>query len=485
LLRFGRRARRISMGDSHANEIDEMTTRREHDSLGVVDVPDDHFWGAQTQRSRDNFRIGALMPIALIHSLAQGKRAAARVNQRLSLLDPKLADAIAAAAAQVAAGRFDGEFPLVVYQTGSGTQSNMNLNEVIANLANEALGGRRGAYAPVHPNDHVNLGQSSNDSFPTAMNIAAAQMTSSLLLPALRDLHAELERKAGAFAGIVKIGRTHLQDATPLTLGDEFSGYAAQVRLGAGRIEAALQGVFALAQGGTAVGTGLNAHPDFARLFAEEIAAATGLPFISASNKFEALAGHDALAFLHAALANLATALFKIASDLRLLSSGPRSGLGEISLPANEPGSSIMPGKVNPTQIEALTMVCARVLGNHATIMFANSQGHLELNVFKPVIAECLLQSLDLLGAAIVSFTARCLTGLVANEKRIAELVERSLMLVTALTPAIGYEKAAAIARRADTNGTTLREEAMASGYLDATTFDRLVRPEKMTRPRA
>jgi len=459
--------------------------RREHDSLGPVDVPADRYWGAQTQRSTENFRIGARMPIEIVQALALVKQAAAAVNRRLGLLAPELAGAIGEAARRVAAGEFDAEFPLVVYQTGSGTQSNMNVNEVIANLANEALGEARGVYQPIHPNDHVNLGQSSNDSFPTAMNIAAARATYARLLPALRALQAVLEDKAAAFATIVKIGRTHMQDATPLTLGDEFSGYAAQARLGAARIESALAGVFALAQGGTAVGTGLNTHPDFAGLFAQEIAAMTGLPFVSAANKFEALAGHDALAFLHAALANLATALFKIGSDLRLLSSGPRSGFGEISLPANEPGSSIMPGKVNPTQIEALTMVCARVVGNHAAVMFANAQGQLELNVFKPLIAEALMQSLDLLSACIASFTMRCVEGIAANEKRIAELVERSLMLVTALTPAIGYEKAAAIARRAEANGTTLREEALASGFVDAAKFDALVRPEKMTRPSA
>ena len=460
-----------------------MNSRREHDSLGPVDVPQARLWGAQTQRSVENFRIGGRMPIDIVHALALVKRTAAIVNKRLSLLAPDLADAIAAAAARIAAGAFDDEFPLVVYQTGSGTQSNMNVNEVIANLANEALGGQRGVYAPVHPNDHVNLGQSSNDSFPTAMNIAAARATHARLLPALRALQAALERKAGAFAGIVKIGRTHMQDATPLTLGDEFSGYAMQARLGAERIEAALAGVCALAQGGTAVGTGLNTHPHFAELFAREIAAATGLPFTSAANKFEALAGHDALTFLHAALANLATALFKIGSDLRLLSSGPRSGLGEISLPANEPGSSIMPGKVNPTQIEALTMVCARVIGNHATLLFANAQGQLELNVMKPVIAETVLQSLGLLAASITGFTGLCVEGIVANEKRIGELVARSLMLVTALAPAIGYEKAAAIARQAEASGATLREAALASGFVDAARFDALVRPEKMARP--
>jgi fumarate hydratase class II len=464
-------------------ESDRMNPRREHDSLGPVDVPQERYWGAQTQRSVQNFRIGARMPMAIVRALALVKRAAASVNARLLLLDERLARAIVAAAERVQSGQFDEEFPLVVYQTGSGTQSNMNVNEVIANLANEALGGKRGVYEPIHPNDHVNLGQSSNDSFPTAMNIAAAQMTVFVLLPALATLGAELERKAEAFAPIVKIGRTHLQDATPLTLGDEFSGYAAQVRLGAERVELALSGVYALAQGGTAVGTGLNTHPEFPALFAAEIAAATGLPFVSAANKFEALAAHDALAFLHAALANLATAVLKIGSDLRLLSSGPRSGLGEISLPANEPGSSIMPGKVNPTQIEALTMVCARVIGNHATILFANSQGHLELNVFKPVIADALLQSLDLMSAAITGFTDHCVSGIIANERRIAELVARSLMLVTALAPAIGYEKAAAIARQAEASGATLREAALESGFIDAARFDELVRPDKMARP--
>jgi fumarate hydratase class II len=461
-----------------------MSMRSEHDSLGPVDVADDRYWGAQTQRSSQNFRIGERMPIALVHALALVKQTAARVNNKLGLLKPALADAIEAAAGRVVAGEFDDHFPLVVYQTGSGTQSNMNANEVIANVANEALGGRRGEYKPIHPNDHVNLGQSSNDSFPTAMSVAAALRTTEHLLPALKRLQEAFARKAEEFASIVKIGRTHLQDATPLTLGDEFSGYEAQVALGIERIESALKGVYSLAQGGTAVGTGLNAHRDFGRDFAADIAKTTGLPFITAANKYEALAGHDALTFLHAAIANLATSLMKIGDDLRLMASGPRSGLGEISLPANEPGSSIMPGKVNPTQIEALTMVCARIMGNHTTMMIANSQGRLELNVYKPVIAQAVLQSIELMADCVDSFTTRCVEGVEAKTARISELVERSLMLVTALAPAIGYEKAATIARRADDNNTTLREEAMKSGYIDAKTFDELTRPETMIGPR-
>jgi fumarate hydratase class II len=368
-----------------------------------------------------------------------------------------------------------------VWQTGSGTQTNMNLNEVIANRANEVLGGKLGAQAPVHPNDHVNMSQSSNDAFPTAMHIAAAQEVSARLLPALTHLQQALEKKAKAFARIVKIGRTHLQDATPLTLGQEFSGYAAQVRSGIARVRLALAELYPLAQGGTAVGTGLNAKRQFGRHFARRVAAITGLPFVSAPNKFEALAAHDAYVFVHGALEAVATGLFKIANDIRLLGSGPRSGLGELILPENEPGSSIMPGKVNPTQAEALTMVCCRVFGNHTTITVAASQGHLELNVYKPVLAHAMLQSIALLADATVSFTDNCVAGIRADETRIRDLTERSLMLVTALAPHIGYDKAAKIARAAHANGTTLREEAQRLGYVSAHDFDRLVRPDRMT----
>ena len=406
-------------------------------------MPADRYWGAQTQRSIQNFRIGSeRMPVPLVHALGLVKQAAALVNKDLGGLDARVADAVAAAAAAVVAGRHDGEFPLVVWQTGSGTQSNMNANEVIASLANEALGGERGGKSPVHPNDHVNRGQSSNDSFPTAMHIAAAREINDRLMPALTHLHGALDAKATAFADIVKIGRTHLQDATPVTLGQEFSGYAAQVALGGARVGATMPGLLALAQGGTAVGTGLNTHPAFAEAFAAKVAGLTGLPFTSAENKFEALASHDALVFAHGALTSLAAGLFKIANDVRLMGSGPRSGLGEISLPENEPGSSIMPGKVNPTQCEALTMVCAQVMGNGATVAFAGSQGHFELNVFKPVIASAVLQSIRLLADAAVSFADNCVAGIAPNRERIGELMGRSLMLVTALAPSIGYDKA-------------------------------------------
>jgi fumarate hydratase class II len=380
-------------------------------------------------------------------------------------------------------GKYDDEFPLVVWQTGSGTQSNMNANEVIASLANERLGGKRGGKSPVHPNDHVNNGQSSNDSFPTAMHIAAAREINDRLLPGLRHLHGALDAKAKAFADIVKIGRTHLQDATPVTLGQEFSGYAAQIELGIARIEATLPGIYALAQGGTAVGTGLNAHPKFAVAFAAKAAELTGLPFTSAENKFEALASHDALVFTHGALTSLAAGLFKIANDIRLMGSGPRSGLGEISLPENEPGSSIMPGKVNPTQAEAMTMVCTQVMGNEATIAFAASQGHFELNVFKPVIANAVLQSIRILADASVSFADNAVVGIEPNRERLGELLQRSLMLVTALAPKIGYDKAAAIAKAAHKNGTTLKEEALRSGHVTAEDFDAVVRPETMLAP--
>ena len=459
-------------------------TRTETDTFGPIDVAAERLWGAQTQRSLQNFRIGGeRLPVPLVRALALMKQAAALVNKDLGELEPQLADAIAAAAAEVVQGKYDDEFPLVVWQTGSGTQSNMNANEVIAALANEMLGGRRGAKSPVHPNDHVNRGQSSNDSFPTAMHVAAAREIDGRLLPALRHLHRALAEKAEAFSEIVKIGRTHLQDATPVTLGQEFSGYAAQVAYGIARIEATLPGVFALAQGGTAVGTGLNAHPRFAQAFAGKVAEITGLPFTSAENKFEALASHDALVFAHGALASLAAGLFKIANDIRLMGSGPRSGLGEIALPENEPGSSIMPGKVNPTQAEALTMVCAQVMGNNATVAFAGSQGHFELNVFKPVIGSAVLQSVRLLADAAVSFTDNCVVGIEPNRERLSELLERSLMLVTALAPKIGYDKAAAIAKSAHKNGTTLKQEALRSGAVSEAEFDALVRPERMIGP--
>ncbi len=459
-------------------------TRTEHDTFGPIEVPAERYWGAQTQRSMQNFRIGVeRMPRPLIHALGLVKQAAALVNKDLGVLEPRLADAISAAAAEVLQGRHDDEFPLVIWQTGSGTQSNLNANEVIANLANQALGGSLGEKSLVHPNDHVNRGQSSNDTFPTAMHIATAREISELLLPALRHLHRALDEKAKAFADIVKIGRTHLQDATPVTLGQEFSGYAAQVEYGIRRIEATLPDVLALAQGGTAVGTGLNTHPRFAERFAAKVAELTGLPFTSAPNKFEALASHDALVFAHGALASLAVGLFKIANDIRLMGSGPRCGIGEISLPENEPGSSIMPGKVNPTQSEALTMACAQVIGNETTVAFAGSQGHLELNVFKPVIANAALQSVRLLGDAAVSFADNAVAGIEPNRKRLAELMQRSLMLVTALAPKIGYDKAAAVAKAAHKKGTTLREEAIASGHVTAEEFDAIVRPETMLAP--
>jgi fumarate hydratase, class II len=459
-------------------------TRIETDTMGPVEVPADRYWGAQTERSRQNFRIGAeAMPLPVIRALALIKRAAADVNAELGLLDERRRDAIVAAVEEILAGRLDGNFPLVVWQTGSGTQSNMNVNEVIANRGNELLGSVRGAHAPLHPNDHVNKSQSSNDSFPTALRVAAAQETTARLLPALEHLHRALAGKAEAFASIVKIGRTHLQDAVPLTLGQEFSGYAAQLELGIGRIREALQHLFAVAQGGTAVGTGLNAPAGFAGRFAARLAALTGLPLVSAANKFEALAAHDAEVFFHGALAAMAAGLFKIANDVRLLGSGPRCGLGELLLPENEPGSSIMPGKVNPTQAEALTMVCCQVFGNQTVITTAASQGHLELNVFKPVIAYALLQSIGLLADAAVSFADHCVAGIRPNTARIVALVEQSLMLVTALTPVIGYDKAAAIAKAAHANGTTLRQEAVRLGHLAPEDFDRLVQPARMVSP--
>jgi fumarate hydratase class II len=458
-------------------------TRTETDSFGPIEVPADRYWGAQTERSRNNFRIGSeLMPRSLVRALAVVKRAAAETNHALSLLDARRMRAVVKAANEIVAGERDENFPLVVWQTGSGTQTNMNLNEVIANRANELLGGKRGAKTPVHPNDHVNMSQSSNDSFPTAMHIAAAQEITHRLIPALAHLQDALEEKARSFSHIVKIGRTHTQDATPLTLGQEFSGYAAQMKGGIRRLRLGLKELYPLAQGGTAVGTGLNAKRRFGKLFARRVAEITGLPFVTAPNKFEALAAHDADLFAHGAINSVAAGLFKIANDIRLLGSGPRSGLGELILPENEPGSSIMPGKVNPTQSEALTMVCCQVFGNHTTISIAASQGHFELNVYKPVIAYAMLQSIELVADATISFTDKCVTGIRADEKRIRELMQRSLMLVTALAPKIGYDKAAKIARAAHANGTTLREEATRLGFISREEFDRLVRPEKMTR---
>jgi fumarate hydratase, class II len=460
------------------------STRVETDSFGPIEVPADRYWGAQTERSRRNFRIGSeRMPLSLIHALALIKRAAAEVNHELGSLDGRRTKAIVRAATEVIEGKLDDHFPLLVWQTGSGTQTNMNVNEVIAARANQILGSKVGANAPVHPNDHVNMSQSSNDCFPTAMHIAALSEIKRALLPALAHLQRALEQKCEAFGCIVKIGRTHLQDATPLTLGQEFSGYAAQVGQASERLARALGELYPLAQGGTAVGTGLNSKPRFARLVAKRIATLTGEPFSSAPNKFAALAAHDAIVFVHGALTAAATALFKIANDIRLLGSGPRSGLGELILPENEPGSSIMPGKVNPTQCEAMTMVCARVFGNETSIAIAGSQGNLELNVYKPLIAYALLQSIGLLADATMSFTDNCIVGIRADAARIRELMQRSLMLVTALAPHIGYQKAAEIAKAAHAAGTTLREEAIRLGYVSAADFDRLVRPERMIGP--
>jgi len=462
----------------------KQSIRVETDSFGPIDVPADRYWGAQTERSRQNFRIGHdRMPIAIVHALGIVKLAAAQTNRELGLIDARRATAITRAAREVIEGKLDDHFPLVVWQTGSGTQSNMNLNEVIANRANQMLGGELGAKKPVHPNDHVNMSQSSNDSFPTAMHIAAAQGILGHLIPALGELHRELRRKEKAFAKIVKIGRTHTQDATPLTLGQEFSGYAAQVESGIARLRATVKDLYPLAQGGTAVGTGLNSKPRFARLFAKHAAKITKRPFTSAANKFEALASNDAYVMVHGAINSVATGLFKIANDIRLLGSGPRSGLGELILPENEPGSSIMPGKVNPTQCEAMTMVCCQVFGNQTAITVAGSQGHFELNVYKPVMAYCMMNSVQLLADVVRSFTEHCVVGIRADEKRIRELMERSLMLVTALAPRIGYDNAAKVAKSAHTRGTTLKEEALRLGFVSAAEFDSLVQPDKMTHP--
>jgi fumarate hydratase class II len=459
-----------------------MTTRTETDSFGAIEVPADAYWGAQTQRSIENFPFGERerMPIGIVHALAIVKEAAARVNRRHGL-DPKIADAIEQAAAAIVAGRYDDQFPLVIWQTGSGTQSNMNVNEVIAGIANEMLTGKRGGKSPVHPNDDVNMSQSSNDSFPTALHIAAARAVNDRLFPMLDALLAALQTKARAWDDIVKIGRTHLQDATPLTLGDEFSGYAAQIARSRRAIEPAIDdGMYQLAQGGTAVGTGLNAPKGFGEEIAAEIAAITGLPFVSAPNKFEALASHDALVQLSGGLNTLAVALSKIANDIRLLGSGPRCGLGELQLPENEPGSSIMPGKVNPTQCEMMTMVAAQVMGNHVAVTVGGLQGHMELNVFKPLIGAATLRSIDLLATAMESFRERALDGLEPDRERIGALLDRSLMLVTALAPEIGYDNAARIAKHAHHNGLTLKEAGLELGLVDGETFDRVVRPEKM-----
>jgi fumarate hydratase class II len=459
--------------------------RLEQDSFGTIEVPHERLWGAQTERSRRFFRISEeRMPPALIRSIALVKKAAAGVNAELALLERAKADAIRAAADEVLAGRHDAEFPLSVWQTGSGTQSNMNVNEVLANRASELLGGERGAKRRVHPNDDVNLGQSSNDVFPTAMHIAAARALRDDLVPAVEALHSTLEGKRRAFDAVVKIGRTHLQDATPLTLGQEFSGYVAQLGAALAALRAALPPLYELAIGGTAVGTGLNTHRSFAAAVCRQIAAETRLPFVEAPNKFAALAGHEALAFAHGALKTLAASLTKIANDVRLAASGPRSGLGELRIPENEPGSSIMPGKVNPTQAEALTMLCAQVMGNDVALNIGAAAGHFELNVYKPMIIHAFLQSVRLLADGCQSFDEHCARGIEANAARIRELLERSLMLVTALTPHIGYDKAAEIAKKAHREGLTLREAALGLGYVSAQDFDRWVRPESMLRPR-
>jgi fumarate hydratase class II len=457
-------------------------TRSETDSFGPIDVAADAYWGAQTQRSIGNFPFGERerMPIEICHALGFVKQAAARVNARIGGLDRGVADAIDKAAAEVARGDHDDQFPLVIWQTGSGTQSNMNANEVIAGRANEMLTGQRGGKSPVHPNDHCNMGQSSNDSFPTAMHVAAARAVHGRLLPALRTIHARLDAQAKGWDHIVKIGRTHLQDATPLTLGQEFSGYACQIQANIARVEAVLPRLHQLAQGGTAVGTGLNAPKGFAEAFAAEIADLTGLPFESAPNKFAELAAHDTLVELSGMLNVIAVSLSKIANDIRLLGSGPRCGLGELKLPENEPGSSIMPGKVNPTQAESLTMVAAQVMGNHVAVTVGGLQGHMELNVFKPLIGANVLRSIDLLSNGMESFTERCLDGMEADEQRIADLMNKSLMLVTALAPEIGYDNAATIAKHAHKKGMTLKEAGLDLGLVDEPTFDRVVKPELM-----
>jgi fumarate hydratase class II len=474
----------MALRDSAMHQTPPPATRSETDSFGAIDVAADRYWGAQAQRSLGNFKIGwEKQPLPIVRALGIVKRAAAETNMALGGLDPAIGAAIVRAAQEVIEGKLDDHFPLVVWQTGSGTQSNMNANEVISNRAIEILGGTMGSKKPVHPNDHVNMSQSSNDSYPTAMHIACAEEIVHRLLPALQALRNALNDKAQSWRHIIKIGRTHTQDATPLTLGQEFSGYTQQVENGIARIESTLPGLMQLAQGGTAVGTGLNAPVGFAEAVADRIAAITGLPFTSAPNKFEALAAHDAMVFSHGAINTVAASLFKIANDIRFLGSGPRSGLGELALPENEPGSSIMPGKVNPTQCEAMTQVCVQIFGNNATITFAGSQGHFELNVYNPVMAYNFLQSVRLMADAVVSFTDNCIVGIVPREDTIKTSLERSLMLVTALAPTIGYDNAAKVAKTAHQNGTTLREEAVRLGFVSAEDFDRLVRPEAMTRP--
>jgi fumarate hydratase class II len=464
----------------------DSKVRIETDTFGPIEVPADKYWGAQAQRSLGNFKIGwEKQPKSVVRALGIVKRAAAEANLSLGKIPADIAKAIVAAAQEVIDGKLDAHFPLSVWQTGSGTQSNMNANEVISNRAIEMLGGVMGSKKPVHPNDHVNMSQSSNDTYPTAMHVACAEEIHHRLLPALRHLHAALDAKAKSWAHIIKIGRTHTQDATPLTLGQEFSGYTQQVANAIRRIEGTLPDLMQLAQGGTAVGTGLNAPVGFAEKVAERIAAITGLPFTTAPNKFEALAAHDAMVMSHGAINAAAAALFKIANDIRFLGSGPRSGLGELALPENEPGSSIMPGKVNPTQCEALTMVCAQIMGNHAAMTFAGSQGHFELNVFNPVMAYNFLQSVQLMSDSAVSFTDNCIAGIQAREDNIKAALDRSLMLVTALAPKIGYDNAAKIAKTAHKNGTTLKEEAVGGGYVTAEEFDRVVDPRKMIAPEA
>lgn len=460
--------------------------RKESDTMGVVEVPADKYWGAQTQRSLDNFKIGIeKMPAEMVSAYAILKKAAATVNADLGLLPRDIADVVSQACDEVVEGKYNEHFPLVVWQTGSGTQTNMNVNEVVANCAIELMGGVLGSKTPVHPNDHVNRSQSSNDTFPTAMHIAALKILEERTLPALKQLKTGLEAKSQAFRHIIKVGRTHMQDAVPLTLGQEFSGYAAQVAAGIKRIEATLDDLRELAIGGTAVGTGLNAHPEFGKRVATEITRLTDLKFVSAPNKFAALAAHDGIVSASGALKTMAVSLMKIANDIRMLGSGPRCGIGELELPENEPGSSIMPGKVNPTQAEALTMVCAQVMGNDVTIGVAGSNGHLELNVFKPVMIQNFLQSARLLADAAVSFQEKCVEGIEPNRERIAGHLKNSLMLVTALNPHIGYDKSASVAKKAFADGLTLKEAALELGYLDADTFERVVRPEKMTAPQS
>ncbi|MGI9394751.1 MAG: class II fumarate hydratase [Boseongicola sp.] len=461
-------------------------TRTESDSFGPLEVPAEKYWGAQTQRSLQNFPIGwEKQPIAIVRALGVIKQACAEANKAAGNLEADKADAIVQAASEVVAGGLDAHFPLVVWQTGSGTQSNMNANEVIANRAIELLGGKIGSKEPVHPNDHCNMGQSSNDTFPTAMHIATAMTAQSVLLPGLRKLHTALDAKVTEFDGIIKIGRTHTMDATPLTLAQEFSGYSHQLTKSIERVETALGDIYELAQGGTAVGTGLNTQPGWDAEVAANMARITDLPFVTAPNKFEALAAHDAMVSMSGALKATAASLFKIANDIRLLGSGPRCGLYELLLPENEPGSSIMPGKVNPTQCEAITQVCAHVVGNDAAVGMAGSQGHFELNVYKPMIAYNVLQSMQLLGDACSAFTDNCVSGIQANEAQIDRLMRESLMLVTALAPTIGYDNATTVAKTAHKNGTTLKEEAVNLGFVDEDTFDQVVRPEKMIGPKA